>query len=94
MTNISKNIFLTEKVEKRKSKRANFFKQIKPVKPLNVDMIFENSWIQSSEQNSTGHYHSKNTSNLTSLATNKATKTIGNGAFDTKGSMNHQINCN
>ena len=79
MNNISKNIFSTEKIQHRQSRKANFFKQIKPIQPLNVDSIFENSWIQSSENSINKTYYSKNRSNLTSLANNKMTKTISYG---------------
>jgi hypothetical protein len=74
MNTISKNIFSTEKISKKK-KRGTFFNQEKPVKPRNIESIFENSWVQSSKNNITKHYYSKDNSNLTSLVNNPVIKT-------------------
>lgn len=87
MTSISKNIFSAEKVARKKQiSPAPFFKQVKPVKPRNLDSIFENSWVQSSKEDSRRQYYSRNNDNLTSLANNQIIKAgsirVNSGAQD------------
>lgn len=74
MNTISKNIFSTERISSKKKNPGKFFNQEKPIKPRNIDSIFENSWVQSSKKSISKHYHSKNVSNLTSLANNTVIK--------------------
>lgn len=92
MNSISKNIFTAEKVSKKGSSPAPFFRQVKPVKPQNLESIFENSWVQSSKEGSYRNYYSRGTDNLTSLANNQMIKSgsirVNSGAQDLLSAFN------